>query len=125
MEFKILVVEDDHVIRINSAETLRDAGLVVMETETTDEALAILRAGASEVAVVFSDIQTPGELNGVALAKVIEEEWPEIPIVLTSGQVIPQAGDLPATAHFIPKPYSMASVTALITNLAALAPQKD
>lgn len=114
---KVIIVEDDIVVLMSSAQTLRDAGLSVLEAESGDAAAALLSDCAHEVAVVFSDIDMPGRLDGLALAEVIQARWPFITVVLTSGRCRPTTTTLPPPALFVPKPYDLAEVSAMMTGL--------
>ncbi len=115
---KVLVVEDQLLVLHLSAQMFRYEGLDVVEAANTDDASDILHAVGEEIAVVFSDILTPGELDGMALAHVVHERWPSIRVVLTSGVVVPVAAALPKQTRFVPKPYDLRQVTRLITSLA-------
>jgi two-component system, response regulator PdtaR len=85
---RILVVEDEVLICAVIAEELRAAGFSVIEAGRADEALAYIKAG-EQVDLVFSDIQTPGSLNGLQLAKTLRDKYPDIPVILTSGNALP------------------------------------
>ena len=111
---KVLVVEDDPLILMAAAEALREAGFIVTVAETADEAARVLAAAAGAFDAVFSDIETPGELDGLALARLIGETWPAIGLVVTSGRIVPVEGSLPSRARFLGKPYDLDHVTALI-----------
>lgn len=97
----VLVVEDEALTRLAVAETLRDCGLHVVETATAEEAWSYLWTGAA-VDLVFSDIQMPGQMDGLLLARLVRQAYPEIPVVLTSGHVRPDAS---SGTPFIAKPY--------------------
>jgi CheY-like chemotaxis protein len=112
----VLVVEDDPLIRMMSAEALADAGLTVIEAETVDAALAILEDRAFEVAAIFSDIETPGAHNGIDLARKARRAWPQVPVVLTSGRRLP-APDVLAQVRFIGKPYDFWTVADMVLTL--------
>ena len=118
MALKILVVEDDPLILLTAAETLRQAGFSVVEAETADAGLRALEQEA-EIAAVFSDIETPGQLNGLALASTVVERWPTIAVVLTSGHVFPTPDVLPKAVHFVEKPYDITVVAELLNTLNA------
>jgi FixJ family two-component response regulator len=60
----------------------------------------------SDVAVVFTDVEMPGHLNGLDLARYVADHCPGITVVIASGRVRPAPGDLPADALFLPKPYA-------------------
>jgi DNA-binding NtrC family response regulator len=66
---------------------------------------------------VFSDIETPGLLNGLALAQIAAERVPAIPVVLTSGHVVPTSERLSKAVRFVAKPYNLDAVAALLTHL--------
>ncbi len=115
---KVLVVEDQLLVLHLSAQMFRHDGLDVVEAANTDDATDILRAVGHEIAVMFSDILTPGDLDGMALAHVVHACWPAIRVVLTSGVVVPVAAALPERIRFVPKPYDLRQVSKLITSLA-------
>lgn len=73
MTLPILVVEDDGLIRMNLTDTLSDAGFNVLEAGNADQALAILE---NEVSALLTDIDKPGSINGIALARLTAERWP-------------------------------------------------
>src|SRR5205823_2491556 len=66
----VLVVEDETLIRMMIADALRSAGLRVIEARTADDALQHLRSG-SAVQFVFTDIEMPGTMDGIELARLL------------------------------------------------------
>jgi CheY-like chemotaxis protein len=106
----ILIVEDELLIRLNAVEMVEEAGFEVIEAASADEAIAILE-GRLDIAVVFTDIQMPGSMDGLKLAAAVRDRWPPIMIVATSGRVKLDPGDLPEGGRFLPKPYSPAEIT--------------
>jgi CheY-like chemotaxis protein len=66
----VLVVEDDFLIRMHAAEMIEEAGFEVVEASNADEAVAILE-GRPNIAVVFTDIQMPGSMDGLKLARAV------------------------------------------------------
>lgn len=102
----VLLVEDDDAVAAIAVDQLRDMGLKVAAAETGPEALMLLEAQAFDVMV--TDIVMPGGMTGVELARICQERWPAMSIVLTSGY----AGDdvdeaLAGTSWpFLRKPYS-------------------
>ena len=99
----LLVVEDNPLLRLLLAESLTIADYKVVETGSADEALKLLSRG-KKFALVITDIEMPGSMDGLALANVIHERWPEIALIVTSGRVQPAAGELPIGAKFVKKP---------------------
>jgi len=101
----VLVVEDNPLIRFTTAEGLRECGWTVFEAETADEAIAILQAD-SPVALVFSDIEMPGTMDGLGLAQWVRANRPSIRVMLTSGRIQPEGIDRSLCDEGpIPKPY--------------------
>jgi CheY-like chemotaxis protein len=113
----ILVVEDELLIRMNAVEMIEEA-FEVVEAGNAEEAIVILE-GRLDVAVVFTDIQMPGTMDGLKLAAVVRLRWPPIKIVATSGQVKIGVGDLPQGSRFLQKPYSPAEIMKTLRELIA------
>jgi two-component system, response regulator PdtaR len=97
----VLVVEDDFLVRTCAAETLSAAGFQVLEAADAPEAMALLERSPADV--VFTDVNMPGEFDGLGLAERVARRWPGVAIVITSGRGCPDA--LVAGARFVPKPY--------------------
>ncbi|QOG20542.1 response regulator [Bradyrhizobium sp. SEMIA] len=112
----ILIVEDEFLLRMDSAEVLKDAGFEVIPAVNADEAIAILSA-RSDIHVVFTDIQMPGSMDGLKLARFVRDRWPPIKIVATSGHVHIGDDDLPAGSVFLPKPYRSAQAVEVLREL--------
>ena len=112
----ILIVEDEFLLRLDSAETIEHAGFEVIQAANADEAIAILTA-RPDIHVVFTDIQMPGSMDGLKLARAVRGRWPPIKIVATSGHVHVRDTDLPEGGRFLPKPYSPREVTGVLREL--------
>jgi DNA-binding NtrC family response regulator len=110
----ILIVEDDILIRMAAADHLRDAGYRILEAGNGDEARTLLRAN-EPIEVVFSDVNMPG-LDGLSLALWIDREFPDVKVVLTSGEPA-NAAAARAVAIFLPKPYSFAELSRIMKEL--------
>jgi two-component system, response regulator PdtaR len=113
---RILVVEDEVLIRAFIAEELRLAGFSVTEAGRAEEALTYINAG-EQVDLVFSDIRMPGSLNGLQLAEILRDKYPDIFIVLTSGNALP--GHVGIVQAFVPKPYDVTQTIALMSSILA------
>jgi two-component system, response regulator PdtaR len=116
----ILIVEDESLLRMNAAEMIGDAGFDVVEAGDADEAIAMLEA-RPDIRVVFTDIQMPGSMDGLKLARFVRGRWPPIKIVATSGFVNVANDDLPEGSRFVPKPYRPEQVVATLRELTAAA----
>ena len=114
---KVLVVEDEPIIRLGIASSIEDAGYVVLEAANADEAISRLVAN-NEVGVVVTDVDMPGSMDGIRLAHYIRRRWPPIQLLVISGKVGVVTGELPEGARFMSKPYQEPQ---LINTIAALA----
>jgi len=102
-----LVVDDDALIRMDAAAILEEAGFRVLEASTPEEAMSVLEQRGDSVQLLFTDVQMPpSELDGFHLAQKCAASWPEIGIIVASGQIEPKAEDLPEGAIFVRKPFS-------------------
>jgi two-component sensor histidine kinase/FixJ family two-component response regulator len=99
----VLVVEDEMVLRMRAVDIVEDAGFTAIEAVNADEALSILEE-RSDIALLFSDIQMPGSMDGLRLAHAVHARWPDIKIMLVSGQIKLSDADKPADSIFFRKP---------------------
>jgi DNA-binding NtrC family response regulator len=111
----ILIVDDDHILRMTVADCLRDCNYDVCEAETADEAVRFLEDGLA-VDVVISDVMMSGRMNGIDFAVWLEQNRPEVPMILASGAVgLDQAAKkLLAVTHCLPKPFGISELEAAI-----------
>jgi len=110
----ILVVEDEILTRMAAADHLRDSGHRVLEAADAEEARKLLRA-SEPIELVFSDVNMPG-MDGIMLARWIAREFPDVKVVLTSGDLRNAAG-AGATGHFLEKPYDLETLGRVIRKL--------
>src|SRR5260370_24845788 len=106
----VLVVENDVLLRLVTASSLRDAGFEVIEAADSAEAIRIL--DCIPVDVLFSDIDMPGKLDGLALAQLVRRRRLDTRIILTSGAAGGRGGGADQ-APFFPHPPSPKSVVNL------------
>ena len=99
----VLVVEDEMLLRMRTVDMVEDAGFTSLEAVDADEAVAILES-RSDIALLFTDIQMPGSMDGLKLAHAVHERWPPIKIILVSGQLKLANIDIPADSRFFGKP---------------------
>ncbi|WP_277983964.1 response regulator [Sphingomonas faeni] len=101
-----LAVDDEPFILMDITGILEDAGFRTYEASSGDAAIAMLPEYAHTITLLFSDVDMPGDTNGFALARHVAENYPWIEIVIGSGRVSPETGDLPAKATFLSKPFN-------------------
>ena len=112
----ILVVEDEAIIRMGTAQLLEDAGYTALEAGNADDAIRILKSRA-DINAVITDIKMPGSLCGLRLARAIRDRWPPIHLIVTSGQNAPTEKEFPGIWRFIPKPYAPKQVLKALQEL--------
>ena len=83
---------------------VEDAGFVPIEAANADEAVAILEA-RSDIALLLTDIDMCGSMDGLTLAHAVRKRWPPIKIIVVSGHDRPLDYNLPAGSRFFAKPY--------------------
>lgn len=116
----VLVVEDSPLQRMDAVDLVEECGMVAEEAATADEALAILET-RSDIAIVFTDVEMPGTMNGLQLVEIIRRRWPAMHMILTSGTFLGEDKNLPPQVKFYPKPYDHKETCATLQRMAACA----
>jgi PAS domain S-box-containing protein len=108
---RVLAVDDDSLVLMNTAALLEDMGYVVTEANSAAEALTFFNHG-SEFDLLITDQAMPG-MVGTQLIEKTRELVPDLPVILASGY-----GELPeATIHNViklAKPFAQAQLAAAI-----------
>ncbi len=117
---KVLVVEDEFLVRLTLVEALSDEGFQVLEAETGDAALPILQ-DFREISLLLTDIQLPGTINGRTLALKARETLPDLPIIFMTGGPNAEEPDGSARDVFISKPYTLANICRMARRLTSAA----
>ena len=105
----VLVVDDEPLIRIELADVLSDIGYTVLEAATPAAAIVLLEAHP-EISAVITDLNMPGDMDGIALAHVVRKRWPPCALIMVSGQLRPADGELPLGMRFLSKPVGARSL---------------
>ena len=103
---KVVVAEDDPLLRLDARQTLEDAGFDVVEAEDGASALATIEQDAS-VDVVFTDVQMPGPICGLDLARRVHILRPQTPVFVASGQAAEDEVHASGCRGFFRKPYAL------------------
>lgn len=98
-----LVVEDDAAIRDLATAVLEETDLGVIACENAEEALSVLERGDVTVALLFADVRLPGAMDGVTLARAVERRFPDVRVIVTSGET--RDVSLSDRAVFMQKPW--------------------
>jgi CheY-like chemotaxis protein len=112
----VLVVEDEMLLRMRAVDMVEDAGYTSVEAVDADQAVAILES-RSDIALLFTDIQMPGSMDGLGLAHSVHDRWPPIKIILVSGQLKLASIDIPVGSRFFGKPLEADEMIAEMRNM--------
>jgi CheY-like chemotaxis protein len=118
----VLLVEDEALIAEIIGEALTDSGHSVHTVANAQDAIAHLSNGA-RVDLLFTDINLPGELDGVGLAARVREVHPQLPVIFASGRWwrLDELQNHP-NAAILRKPYSPARACETVESLLAERP---
>ena len=95
----VLVVEDESLIRSRAMDMVEEAGFEAIEASDADEAIRILES-RNDICAVFTDINMPGSMDGLRLARVVRNRWPPVALIVTSGHSNVLESDLPMGGDF-------------------------
>ena len=112
----ILVVDDEALLRWYATDTLEENGFSVVEAKDAADALRVLES-RKDVRLLFTDIQMPGNLDGLDLAREVHARWPHMLLVITSGQIKPAKFEIPDDGRFVGKPYRTEDLLAQVNDL--------
>jgi CheY-like chemotaxis protein len=98
-----VVVDDNELLRLYAGGLLEDHGFEVVEADSAEAALKVMQS-RDGVRLLFTDIQMPGR-DGLDLAREVHARWPNVLLVITSGQMKPARSDIPDDGRFVAKPY--------------------
>ena len=100
----VLVVEDEAFVRLVAVDALLDCGVVPIEASDAREALELLEEHP-EILLMFTDINMPGEMDGLGLAEAALKLRPAMGLIVTSGRNQLLDSELPDHGSFLAKPY--------------------
>lgn len=101
---KILVVEDEPLIRLGMASLVEESGFVAVEAANADAAIRVLERHR-DIRIVITDVDMPGSMDGIRLAHFVRERWPPVQLIVISGQVGAEKAELPPGTRFFTKPW--------------------
>jgi DNA-binding NtrC family response regulator len=100
----VLIVEDEPLVSMALADHLEHQGYRVLEALNAAAALSILEA-RDDIALIITDVDMPGSMDGLMLAAAVADRWPPIRIIVVSGHRSVAADDIPRGSVFFSKPY--------------------
>jgi len=116
---RLLLVEDEFLIRMTLSEVLADDGFEVVEAEDGHAALAHLES-QDDFAAMLTDIQLPGGIDGRILAEKVRVRRPDLPVIFMSGGGhggAQNGGSANPLDTFVSKPYSPSALSARVRRI--------
>ncbi|RTL51865.1 MAG: response regulator [Bradyrhizobiaceae bacterium] len=99
-----LVVEDDDAQRMLVSILLEESEMHVIQCESAEAALRILDRIGMRLAMMFTDVELAGQMDGIELAFIARQRFPDLRVVVTSGA--PRVRRLPDGTTFMAKPWA-------------------
>ena len=113
----ILLVEDDLLLRSNTARYLRHAGYHVIEALNASEATSLI-SSLPDIELVFSDVNMPPGDNGYLLASWLSSTRPWVPaLIASSDRQDTDSLNASATRRFVRKPYQLPEILELVRSM--------
>ncbi len=109
---RILVVEDEPLIRMAFSEELRALGAEVVEAANADQAWEYLTCVAM-VDLIFTDHRMPGSMTGAQFAARVRRQYPNLTIIIASGHL-----DEEWSGPAVKKPYLFEKMASELVELA-------
>lgn len=116
----ILLVEDEFLIRLIVAEELVESGFEVHEAENGDQAAALIaEAGPDAFRLLVTDVHMPGSLDGIGVARLLRDRYPDIPVIYMTGRpgVLNGVGRLGSKDVLVAKPFIPSELLAVVRRL--------
>src|SRR5215212_12126459 len=104
----VLVVEDEWMLRDAIVHYLQDAGCLVFEAESGEDALTVLD-GKQEIDVLLTDIRLNGGMSGWQVGEEVRRRDADMPVIYASGQPVEQPRQV-AGSLFFHKPYNPSEI---------------
>lgn len=98
-----LVVEDDQAQRDVVAMLLEECEMGVIQCESAEAAIQVLDRVGSMLTMMYTDVSLAGKIDGIELARIAHDNFPQIHVVVASGYALGR--DLPEQALFMQKPW--------------------
>ena len=100
-----LIVEDNREERSLLAALLEETEFEIVECDSAEAALAVMHIKEDRVAMLFTDIQLAGMMDGVELAQIFRSHCPNASLIVSSGRSDDRLSDLPPDAVYLEKPW--------------------
>lgn len=115
---RVLLVENEHLIRFAAAEMLHDEGFKVTEAQDGAEAIGLID-GPDGFDLLLTDVQMPGPIDGLQVAIHARRRHPGIPVTVVSALPLSaqRLDQLGPRKTFVGKPYELRVLVATLRNM--------
>ena len=120
-EATILLVEDEDAVRVFGARALANKGYRVLEAMDGEQALDVINESEDSIDLIITDVMMPG-MDGHTLVRLVQEELPDIKVILMSGyaeDAIPGEIACDSSINFLPKPFSLQDLASRVKDVLA------
>jgi two-component system, response regulator PdtaR len=100
---RVLLAEDEFLLRLDAAESIRRLGWEIVEVSSADEAIELL-GHSVRFDLLLTDIHMPGRSDGLDLARYVRKHHPEMKIAIMSGSGEASLSDAGSYDLFLRKP---------------------
>ena len=114
-----LIVDDEPAIRSFLSAILESEHFRTLEAGSAAEGLKIVQRLSGRIALILTDINMPGEMDGIDLASSIVDSFPSVPVILMSGYEKPALLNRTGALEFIPKPFTPEVIIAAVRRVLA------
>jgi CheY-like chemotaxis protein len=112
-EFLCLIVDDEPALRTYLQALLQGKGIRSLQAGNAVDALRILQKLGGKIDLLISDIQMPGDMDGVDLAYSVRNSFSSVPVILISSDIT----EAPPGFPFIRKPFRSDSLLTLVARI--------
>lgn len=113
----IVIAEDERSIRELLVEIFEDEGHEVKAFPCADDAWEFLASSDGQVDMVLTDFSMPGDIDGIFLAHLIRDRFPDLPIIISSGFLEGTTDFDGLNVAVIPKPWSVSQLLAMCASM--------
>ena len=116
---RVLLVEDEFLIREIMSESLRDAGYEVVDVENGQVAVELMRQPPKQFSLLVTDFHMPGDVDGSQVASKLRETHPSIPVIIVSGRpdVMKASWQTQFGYRLLKKPFLPSDLTKLVRSM--------
>lgn len=119
---KILLAEDEWLTRTTVADSLAEAGFQVIEVDSAEEALALLREQAQDIRALVTDVRMGGPMDGIELAHCAARCWPWVALVLATAEAATRLENCPEHCKVIRKPFDPSWIAIEVKQILSVQP---